>query len=68
MQPLKKESSKRVITSGVVGVQYKGRGMGGTNYWAQDRLKDVIIQGEYSQYFIIVSGNLPLKLYKMSIF
>lgn len=32
---IKKESSKLVVTSrGGRGVQYKGRGMGGTNYWA----------------------------------
>lgn len=39
-------------------------GVGGTNYYIKDRVRDVQY-GEYSQCFvIIVNGKQPLKLYK----
>lgn len=32
---------------------YRGGGVGGTNYWAEDRLKVVLYNGEYSQYYVL---------------
>ena len=37
---------------------YQGGGVGGTNYWAEERLKVVLYNGEYSQYFVLtVNGK-----------
>ena len=43
---------------------HRGRGLRGTNYYAQNKLQGYIVQhGEYSQYFIItLNGVLAIKI------